>query len=239
MNELSMLSAPSPFDAIRHTDHRGEWWSARELMAHFGYSRWSDVCDGVARAQAAIDLAIGETAGRINIEPDLKNVRVGFGDRQIDDFRLTRYGAYMWAMNGDARKPEIANALTYFAVRTRQAELHAADGDDDMDILQGMVDRLRETRRRVQLVEGRQDVTEAKVAAIEGRHDWFTALGYAKYRGDLSTARPYLARVGQRAAAIMRGRGEEPERRQDSSFGTVNVYPADVLAEAFEAVGDR
>lgn len=38
------------------------------------------------------------------------------------DYRLTRFAAYLRAMNGDPRKPEIVAAQTYFAIRTRQAE---------------------------------------------------------------------------------------------------------------------
>jgi hypothetical protein len=74
----------------------------------------------------------------------------------------------------------------------------------------------------------------AKMVAIEGAHDEFTALAYAKLN-DLPTSRPYLARVGSAATRLMKQQGAKPHRRQDATFGTVNVYPMPILEEAFAA----
>lgn len=234
MSEL--IPASSPFDAIKHVDERGEHWFARELMAHFGYARWADVRDGITRAKAAIANFLGEPAVQDHIEAVPHMIRVGNGaKREVDDYRLTRYGAYMWAMNCDPRKLEIAAAQSYFAVKTREAELEPARHGDDLDVLQGMLNRLREDRTRITALESQQTVTEAKVAAIEGRYDWFTALGYAKLN-DFPTDRPYLQRIGAKAGRLLRARGEVPVKRQDATFGSINTYPTDVLAEAFAAV---
>lgn len=45
------------------------------------------------------------------------------GGRQLQDFHISRLAAYLLAMNGDPRKPEIAAAQHYFAAKTREAEL--------------------------------------------------------------------------------------------------------------------
>lgn len=95
-------------------------------------------------------------------------------------------------------------------------------------LLEEMVAELRGQHERT-------TVLEAKVEAIEGDYKSFTALAYAKLH-DFPTGRPYLAKVGRRATAILRQRGEEPHKRQDATFGAINVYPADVLEQAFEAV---
>lgn len=51
-------------------------------------------------------------------------------EREITDFRLSRYACYLIAQNGDARKKPISFAQTYFAIQTRRAEI-ADQGEQD------------------------------------------------------------------------------------------------------------
>lgn len=114
----------SPFDVIRRTDETGDWWSARDLMPLLGYTKWQSFADSVNRAVAAID-NVGVSAGQ-HVYERQETVN-NFGAPRTD-YRLTRYGAYMVAMNGDPRKPEVASAQTYFAVQTHRAETAQATG---------------------------------------------------------------------------------------------------------------
>lgn len=45
------------------------------------------------------------------------------GDREIQDYHLTRFACYLIAQNGDPRKEQIAFAMSYFAFQTRKQEI--------------------------------------------------------------------------------------------------------------------
>jgi DNA-damage-inducible protein D len=104
-------------------DHNGdERWSARDLQQLMGYTKWQEFEKVIDSAKAAVSNS--------NLEPldhftGARKVTTGgrWGQQQVNDFRLTRFGAYQVALAGDGRKPEVAAAKTYFAVRAREAEL--------------------------------------------------------------------------------------------------------------------
>ncbi|WP_239934196.1 phage antirepressor KilAC domain-containing protein [Streptomyces sp. CBG31] len=115
----------SPFDQIMLLDHYGEErWSARDLQVLMGYEQWRRFEEVVERAMETVH------AGGLNQHDHFatsgKVMKTGrWGSQQVKDYRLTRFGAYQVALAGDGRKPEVAAAKTYFAVKTREAELAA------------------------------------------------------------------------------------------------------------------
>ena len=117
MSDLNLFGA-SPFDAIRRTDEAGEYWSARDLMPLLGYTNWREFKDAIDRAKITAANTGADVSSLFGDAP--KKVTAG---RPAEDFRLARYAAYLVAMNGDPRKPEVAAAQSYFAVQTRVAEI--------------------------------------------------------------------------------------------------------------------
>jgi DNA-damage-inducible protein D len=117
-NDLTLMG-DSPFDAIRRTDERGEYWRARDLMPLLGYGAdWRNFVDAIDRAR--------RSATNADLDGLFVDVTEKTAGRPRADVRLTRYACYLVAMNGDPRKPEIAAAQTYFAVKTREAEVTGA-----------------------------------------------------------------------------------------------------------------
>jgi DNA-damage-inducible protein D len=241
-NELEPASS-SPFDRIKQVRADGSgFWSARRLQALMAYAAWRNFQPVLVRAI--------QTASNTGMDVDGEFVQVGpvvgsrkrsgsgqFAGGDREDYELSRQAAYLVAMNGDPNKPEVAAAQIYFAGRTRQAELaeqKATELPGWALALHALVDQQAamevEQRRQAQQLN---QVT-AKVVAIEGAHDEFTALAYAKLN-DFSTQRAYLARVGAAATRLMKERGKTPHKRQDATFGKINVYPLWALEEAFAA----
>jgi len=185
-------SGASPFDTIKQTSPDGaEFWSARDLQPHLGYDRWERFTDALDRAVAA--------AGNANIEPTdhfrgaAKMVPIGSGaTRQVVDFHLTRYAAYLIAMNGDPRKQEIASAQTYFAVKTREAETATpALPQDYEEALVALLGQVRETK-----------ALTAKVAELAPAAQSWQTLAAAE--GDFSVAD--AAKILARDPSIKLGR---------------------------------
>ena len=103
-----------------------------------------------------------------------------------------------------------------------------------LDILRGAIDAIEEVQRTAE--EAKQIATNVddRLAAIEGRHEWYSALGYARSVDHSNTSSSFLNSVGRQAAAIARHHGIEPVKVQHQLFGTVNSFPAWVWEQAFE-----
>ncbi|WP_338897417.1 RhuM family protein [Streptomyces sp. TG1A-60] len=88
------------------------------------YSRWEDFATVVEKAKASLALVHGDDQAAHHFAAS-RSDGGRWGNQKLDDYRLTRFGAYLTAMAGDDTKEAVAQARVYFAVRTREAELGA------------------------------------------------------------------------------------------------------------------
>ncbi|MBV7292377.1 phage antirepressor KilAC domain-containing protein [Corynebacterium sp. TAE3-ERU16] len=85
-------------------------------MPLMGYPRWNEFKVPVTRAIKAAENQSQDIASLFRASAEKT------AGRPREDFHLTRFAAYLVAMNGDPNKPEVAAAQAYFAIKTREAE---------------------------------------------------------------------------------------------------------------------
>lgn len=122
--ELKMVAhaTMSPFDSIRQFEDEYEYWSARDLQELMGYVEWRKFEDAIERAMIACrNSGHGPESNFVLAAKVMKKGR--YGSYTVDDYHLSRYACYLVAMNSDPRKEAVSQAQTYFAMKTRQAEV--------------------------------------------------------------------------------------------------------------------
>ncbi|MFH8410679.1 phage antirepressor KilAC domain-containing protein [Streptomyces sp. NPDC018019] len=163
---MSMVSPAehSPFEHLKQIRSDGsEYWPARDLQPTMAYDRWERFEGVIERAIAAAENSGADPAAHFRSSAKItKNARGQ--QRSITDWELSRYGAYLVAMNGDPRKPEIAAAQTYFAVKTREAELRPATPPLPQDYEEALVALLGKVRE-AKALESKVKELEAPAAA--------------------------------------------------------------------------
>ena len=183
-------TASSPFEAIKHTDDDGdEFWSARELSKVLGYSGWQRFYGVIERAQLACENS-GQAASD-HFNATVKLIAAGKGaQREVEDVHLSRYACYLIVQNADPEKPVVALGQTYFAVRTREAELA------EEAALAGMSEDQLRLHVRQQLLSHNRELAGAQAVGVPS--SGFATFQDHGYRGLYAgeTARDIAARKG-------------------------------------------
>ena len=119
MNELEKINE-TIFESIKHVDDDGnEYWYARELQKVLEYKRWDKFYNVIESAQVACSISNNNVLDHFSQVGKMINLGKG-GQREVPDYKLSRYACYLIAQNGDSRKKVIALAQTYFAIQTRK-----------------------------------------------------------------------------------------------------------------------
>ncbi|MEU7980543.1 phage antirepressor KilAC domain-containing protein [Micromonospora sp. NPDC049081] len=193
MTDLDIRATSAPFDAIKRVDPDGtEWWSARDLMPLLGYDQWRRFEDAIERAELA-----ARNTGHHTEQAFCRLRQEGTGGAPRADFRLTRYAAYLVALNGDPRKAEVAAAQSYFVVKTRQAEVR--EELDELEVARRYVKAIEDKRAAI----ARAEVAEQRLAVAAPKAEHWDVLASAD--GDYSVAD--AAKILSRDPSIKLGQG--------------------------------
>ena len=119
------------FETIKQADENGnEYWFARDLQHALQYTQWRNFYKVIDRAMLACkNSGFGVNDHFADVSKTIKMPKSA--EKQVVDYKLTRYACYLIVQNGDPRKEIIALGQTYFAIQTRRQEL--ADTFNQLD----------------------------------------------------------------------------------------------------------
>lgn len=133
-----------------------------------------------------------------------------------------------------AFQAEAADALdAYFGTGVAVA---TTAGLSVFDMMRAQIDQLETAQRTADEAKAIATDTAARLDGIEARHDWFSALGYARLHDIANTSTQFLNRVGRQASLIARGHGIAPVKVQHHLYGEVNSYPSWIWEAAFDGI---
>lgn len=112
MKQLQIQNLTNDFEAIKRKNG-DDYWMASDLMEKIGYSSRDEFEVVIERAR--------EACKNNSVDESVNFQKITDGGQ--DDCKLSRYAAYLVAINGDPKKEEVAFAQAYFITKTRNLEV--------------------------------------------------------------------------------------------------------------------
>lgn len=226
----ALVPVPVPgADALMAMQDDGHVWVAlRPMCDTLGISLPTQLRKLQRRSWAGVAQRATPSAGGVQQTTVITSETVPLWLATIDENRVSE----------DARAKLIA-----YQREARQA-LHAyfnkravvAPPVNQFDVLRAAIDQIEAAQRDAAEAKQIAQRTDDRLAAIEGKHDWLTALAYGRIN-DLPTHTTFLRKLGACATRIAKAHDIEANRVQHQLFGTVNSYPVwvwDLAADGFD-----
>lgn len=184
----------SPFEKIKRISEDGyEYWSARDLSKLLEYTQWRNFENVISKAKISCKNNNEDINNHFADVSDM--VKIGSGaEREVDDYRLSRFACYLIVQNADPSKINVALGQAYFAIKTRQKELIE---EDQARLIQSEEDTKRLFLREQMKMHNKQLADAASNAGIEAGLEYaiFQDYGYQGLYGGLK-AKDIHARKG-------------------------------------------
>lgn len=214
----------SRLDSLRRVSPNGvEYWMARDLQVSLGYARWENFSGVIERARMACESMDVDPANHIRRTAKMIAIGKG-GKRERVDFYVSRYGAYLIAMNGDPKLQEIAYVQSYFAIQTRKQEIaeHAGELEKRVE-LRERVKKANKYLGRAAKASGVQRYNLFHDAGYRGLYEM--GLGQIKKQKGLEKSEELLDRAGRAELAANEFRITQTEQilRQDGAVGEIQA----------------